>query len=119
VDGDFFRILPEKDRGVLLVVGDVSGKGLKAAMTVSAIMGALRDESPRKLTKVLARLNRGQFGQVNGLVTCLAMLIARNGTVTPANAAHQQPASERYRGNSRAVWPGGRHYSRDRHQRES
>jgi serine phosphatase RsbU (regulator of sigma subunit) len=41
VGGDFFRVLHQADGGVLVVMGDVSGKGLKAAMTVSAIMGAL------------------------------------------------------------------------------
>jgi serine phosphatase RsbU (regulator of sigma subunit) len=30
------------DGGLLVVVGDVAGKGLKAAMNVSMLMGALR-----------------------------------------------------------------------------
>ncbi len=42
VGGDFFLVLPEADGSVLILMGDVSGKGLRAAMTVSAIMGALR-----------------------------------------------------------------------------
>ena len=42
VGGDFFQILPGNDGSLLIVVGDVSGKGLKAAMTVSTIVGALR-----------------------------------------------------------------------------
>ena len=37
VGGDFFQIMPGDDGSLLIVVGDVSGKGLKAAMTVSAI----------------------------------------------------------------------------------
>jgi len=42
VGGDFFQLLPGDDGSLLIVVGDVSGKGLRAAMTVSMIVGALR-----------------------------------------------------------------------------
>ena len=42
VGGDFYRVLPGENGEVLLVLGDVSGKGLRAAMTVSAIVGSLR-----------------------------------------------------------------------------
>ena len=42
VGGDLFRVLPGDDGSALIVMGDVSGKGLRAAMTVSAIIGALR-----------------------------------------------------------------------------
>jgi sigma-B regulation protein RsbU (phosphoserine phosphatase) len=64
VGGDFFRILPGADGSVLVVVGDVSGKGLKAAMTVSAIMGALHDYPSSRPTEVLAHLNRVLHGRV-------------------------------------------------------
>jgi hypothetical protein len=56
VGGDFFRVLPEPDGSVLVIVGDVSGKGLKAAMTVSAIMGALRDYPSLWPPEILAHL---------------------------------------------------------------
>jgi phosphoserine phosphatase RsbU/P len=42
VGGDFFQIMPANDGSLLVVVGDVSGKSLKAAMTVGGIIGALR-----------------------------------------------------------------------------
>jgi hypothetical protein len=35
VGGDFFQIVPTGDGGLLVVVGDVAGKGLPAAMLVS------------------------------------------------------------------------------------
>ena len=91
VGGDFFHILPEKDGGVLVVVGDVSGKGLKAAMTVSAIMGALHDYPSIRPTEVLAHLNRVLHGRVGGFVTCCAALIATDGTMTIANAGNPAP----------------------------
>ena len=57
--GISFGILPGEDGGVLVVFGDVSGKGLKAAMTVSAIMGALRGCSLRSPAGILSYLNLG------------------------------------------------------------
>lgn len=42
VGGDFFQILPTGDSGLLVVVGDVAGKGLPAAMLVSVLIGAVR-----------------------------------------------------------------------------
>jgi serine phosphatase RsbU (regulator of sigma subunit) len=44
VGGDFFQVLPLKDESMLIVVGDVSGKGLQAAMNASTLVGALRNE---------------------------------------------------------------------------
>jgi sigma-B regulation protein RsbU (phosphoserine phosphatase) len=91
VGGDFFRVLPEEDGAVLVVVGDVSGKGLKAAMAVSAIMGALQDYPSRRPTDVLAHLNRVVYGQVSGFVTCCVALIATDGAITIANAGNPAP----------------------------
>jgi hypothetical protein len=103
VGGDFFHIEPDQDGSVLVVVGDVSGKGLKAAMTVSAIMGALHDYSSSRPTEVLAHLNRVLYGRVSGFVTCCATLIAVDGTMTLANAGNPPP----YRnGEEMAVEPG-------------
>ncbi len=45
VGGDFFQVIPldgEHADSTLIVLGDVSGKGLKAAMAVSVIVGAVR-----------------------------------------------------------------------------
>ena len=91
VGGDFFRVLPETDGGALIVIGDVSGKGLKAAMTVSAIMGALRvcpSESPGE---ILSYLNRVVYGHAGVFVTCSVALIQTDGTMTLANAGHPAP----------------------------
>ena len=92
VGGDFFRVLPEADGGMLVVVGDVSGKGLKAAMTVSAIVGALRTMPALAPSQVLGALNRGLAGQLRGgFVTCCAARVGRDGTVIIANAGHLSP----------------------------
>ncbi|MGB8534821.1 MAG: SpoIIE family protein phosphatase [Acidobacteriaceae bacterium] len=102
VGGDFFRVMPE-DGGVLVVVGDVSGKGLKAAMTVSAIMGSLHDYASSRPAEVLAHLNRVLHGRMDGFVTCCAAHITANGTMTLANAGNPAPYLN---GEEMAVEPG-------------
>ena len=39
VGGDFFQILPDGHGGVLILLGDVTGKGLQAGMQVALIVG--------------------------------------------------------------------------------
>ena len=39
VGGDFYHVQSTSDGGLLVVIGDVAGKGLKAAMNVSMLMG--------------------------------------------------------------------------------
>jgi serine phosphatase RsbU (regulator of sigma subunit) len=91
VGGDFFQILPGDDGSLLIVVGDVSGKGLKAAMTVSTIIGALRGCALREPAEVLANLNRVLHGQITGFATCVAAWITASGAMTIANAGHIPP----------------------------
>ena len=91
VGGDFFQIMPANDGSLLVVVGDVSGKGLKAAMTVGAIIGALRGCPVRTPAEVLAHLNRVLYGQITGFVTCTAGLIAAKGDMILANAGNLSP----------------------------
>jgi sigma-B regulation protein RsbU (phosphoserine phosphatase) len=69
----------------------VSGKGLSAAMTVSAIIGALRICSDRAPSEVLARLNRVLHGHMSGFATCCAALLDADGGLRIANAGHLSP----------------------------
>ncbi|MDE3188341.1 MAG: SpoIIE family protein phosphatase [Acidobacteriota bacterium] len=91
VGGDFFQVLPGDDASLLIVVGDVSGKGLKAAMTVSAIVGALRGCALRGAADVLTYLNRVLHGQISGFATCAVASIAADGAMIVANAGHLSP----------------------------
>jgi hypothetical protein len=92
VGGDFFQLLPAGDGSKLLVVGDVSGKGLKAAMVVSLIVGALRNEKSRRPGEVLSNLNEVLCGRTDaGFVTCCTALFDTGGRVTIANAGHVTP----------------------------
>jgi|GEM_PF-6428600 len=57
VGGDFYQAIALEDGDLLIVTGDVSGKGLKAAMIVSMVVGALRMIPDRRPGEGLAALN--------------------------------------------------------------
>ena len=103
VGGDFFQIRSGDDGSLLIVVGDVSGKGLKAAMTVSAIVGGLRGCALQDPADMLAYLNRILHGQIGGFVTCCAAVISKDGKLTLANAGHPSP----YRNGEELTTTGG------------
>jgi hypothetical protein len=90
VGGDFYHVEPTPEGGLLVVIGDVAGKGLKAAMNVSMVMGALRRSSERSPAKILDSLNRVLAGS-DGITTCQAVWFAANGEVVMANAGHLPP----------------------------
>jgi len=93
VGGDFYQVL-EMNGVTLVVVGDVSGKGLKAAMTSTLALGALRALAGEGLGPgaLLTRLNQ-QLVETGheGFVTCLCSLMTAQGEVTVANAGHLSP----------------------------
>jgi hypothetical protein len=94
VGGDFFQIIPiQSDGSVLIVVGDVTGKGLQAGMLVALIVGAIRT-SVRYHTDPLTlmdSLNDQLCDRGGASATCLILRIAANGEVTLANAGHLPP----------------------------
>jgi sigma-B regulation protein RsbU (phosphoserine phosphatase) len=92
VGGDFYRVLPCDHGELLVIVGDVSGKGLRAAMTVSTIIGSLRTLPVRAPAEILGELNRSLAGNLHGgFVTCLAARLSSDGSCTLANAGHLPP----------------------------
>jgi sigma-B regulation protein RsbU (phosphoserine phosphatase) len=94
VGGDFFQILPTGDGGLLVVVGDVAGKGLPAAMLVSVLVGATRGIAmyTRDPAELLANLNGRLIGRTQGsFSTAVAACIDADGRVTIANAGHLSP----------------------------
>ena len=94
VGGDFFQILPAIDGGVLIVIGDVSGKGMPAAMTVSLLVGTVRTlahytHSPGEILKAM---NFRMLGRSRGgFTTCLVLHADAGGRFTFANAGHIAP----------------------------
>jgi Stage II sporulation protein E (SpoIIE) len=94
VGGDFFQVLDTHHGGVLVAIGDISGKGVQAAMLVALIVGALRSfaEETEYPQTILIRLNRRLCGRMQGgLATCLCALIASDGATTIANAGRLAP----------------------------
>jgi len=94
VGGDFFQILPDAEGGLLVVVGDVAGKGLPAAMLVSVLVGSIRTAAEESFDPgtMLRRLNERMVGRARGgFSTALAAHITADGRVTIANAGHLSP----------------------------
>lgn len=94
VGGDFFQVVPLRNDATLLVIGDVSGKGLHAAMTVALIVGAIRStlELTEEPAALLQSLNRRLHGRLHkGFATCLAARINADGKCSIANAGHLPP----------------------------
>jgi hypothetical protein len=94
VGGDFFQIIPLDPPGsVLIVVGDVTGKGMQAGMLVALIVGAIRaaaQHSPDPV-RILNEVNEQLCERQSANATCLMMRIDPNGSVTMANAGHLPP----------------------------
>jgi len=99
VGGDFFQILPVPNAAdperpsAFIVLGDVSGKGLKAAMTVSLIVGTLRTSARhcKGPGELLGEVNRSLLGRSDGFATCLALMVQPSGKLIVANAGHPNP----------------------------
>jgi sigma-B regulation protein RsbU (phosphoserine phosphatase) len=94
VGGDFFQVLPTTNNGALIVIGDVSGKGMPAAMAVSLLVGTVRTlahyaQSP---AEILNAMNQRMLARSkDGFTTCLILRIDPGGAATVANAGHLAP----------------------------
>jgi hypothetical protein len=97
VGGDFFQIIPLEgvlQGSTLIVLGDVSGKGLQAAMTVSLIVGAVRTlaKFAPQPAGMLAEINHRLHGRLQGgFATCIALLLNPDGSCILASAGHPAP----------------------------
>jgi hypothetical protein len=94
VGGDFYQVVSTASAGVLIIIGDVSGKGMPAAMTVSLLVGTFRTlahytQSPGE---ILRAMNQRMLGRSQGgFTTCLVVRIDADGSLTAANAGHLPP----------------------------
>jgi Stage II sporulation protein E (SpoIIE) len=94
VGGDFFQTLAKPDGSLLVVVGDVSGKGMSAAMLVAVLVGAIRTRADESFdpSAMLTMLNQRLIGRSGGhLATCLVAELRPDGTLHIANAGHLPP----------------------------
>ena len=94
VGGDFFQMIPLKGGRTLVVIGDVSGKGVSAAMIVSMIVGMLRavDGITEEPAGILCELNGRLCGRMHSaFATCVVVRLEAGGTFVVANAGHPLP----------------------------
>jgi serine phosphatase RsbU (regulator of sigma subunit) len=94
VGGDFFQIVATQHGGALIVIGDVSGKGMPAAMTVSLLVGTVRTLAhyTQNPGEILAAMNQRMLARSQGgFTTCLVLRTDADGTLTAANAGHLMP----------------------------
>jgi hypothetical protein len=94
VGGDFFQIVQHPtDGSVMIVAGDVAGKGLKAGMMVALLVGAIRTATDTILDPefVLGVLNKRLMRRGDAQATCLSLHIGLDGEATLANAGHMAP----------------------------
>jgi hypothetical protein len=94
VGGDFFQTIARADGSLLIVVGDVSGKGVSAAMLVAVLVGAISTRADVSFdpSSMLAMLNTRLLGRSGGhFATCLAAELRPDGSMRVANAGHLPP----------------------------
>ena len=106
IGGDWFDVLPVEDGGAVVVVGDVMGRGVRAATTMTRMRASVRayaaeDPDPGA---VLTRLDRLVLGE--GLQDFVTLLVCRldpaTGELRAANAGHLRPTRGRGGGGARA-----------------
>ncbi|MCZ7557882.1 MAG: SpoIIE family protein phosphatase [Bacteroidia bacterium] len=96
VGGDYYDYIHLPDDRLLVVVGDVSGKGISAALYMSKVQGILRFAASVCATPrdMLISTNRHLYEGMerNTFFTAvLALFDFREGTVTMCRAGHTQP----------------------------
>ena len=93
--GDLYDFLPLADGWHGIMIGDVSGKGLPAALRMAVARTVFRHEARRGQSPgpTLAAVNNGVLSEIpQGMVTMLyVMLDTQNGGVRVANAGHNYP----------------------------
>jgi len=104
VGGDFYDFIPLPDRRIGVLIGDVSGKGVSAALLMARITSDMRyfATTERDPGQVLARANASllKTAQDNMFATVLYLVLDLvQNTMTISNAGHIPPFIRRARTN--------------------
>ncbi len=96
VGGDFYDFIALPDGRIGIVVGDVTDKGVPAALVMARTQSVLRGEAPRLISpaRVLERANEILLPEMPArmFVTCLYLVLEpATGRVVYANAGHNLP----------------------------
>ena len=90
IGGDWYDVIDLDDRRLLLVVGDVSGRGLRAATTMAELRYAIRayaaqDDGPAEiLTKISRLVSVAESGQLATVLCATVDMEARQLSITSA-----------------------------------
>ncbi|HEY6407950.1 MAG TPA: GAF domain-containing SpoIIE family protein phosphatase, partial [Ktedonobacteraceae bacterium] len=109
VGGDFYDFLLFEDGRLGLVIGDVAGKGVPAAMVMATAHTMLRTAVQGKISPGLARVNELLSAEIppGMFVTCFfAMLDPKSGQLRYANAGQELPY-RRHNGGVSELWATG------------
>jgi serine phosphatase RsbU (regulator of sigma subunit) len=96
VGGDFYDFIPLPDGRLMVVIGDVTDKGVPAALVMASTHALLRGAGPRLISpgEVLAHVNDLLCVDIPAhmFVTCLALVLdPATGLLEFANAGHDVP----------------------------
>lgn len=96
IGGDFFDVIELSDQRIAYVLGDISGKGVSAAMLMSSILLELRKElgNGGNAGEILGRFNTSLCRTVsNGMFATMVLMILEpeSGILESANAGHLPP----------------------------
>ena len=110
VGGDFYDLLTLDHGRAVLILGDVSGKGISAALLASMAQGVIHAQfnSGLALSDVLTSLNRVLVRKSAGnrFITLFCALIDADGTFTFTNAGHNPPILVRANGQTELLSTG-------------
>jgi serine phosphatase RsbU (regulator of sigma subunit) len=97
VGGDYFDFFPYDDGRIGLVLGDVSGKGMPAALLMTALKGGMQvllGEPPSDVASVMTRLDRvvaANFPRNRFVSLFFGLLEPTSGDLIYCNAGHNPP----------------------------
>ena len=97
VGGDYFDFFPYADGRIGLALGDVSGKGMQAAILMSTVKGGMQvlfGETPDDVASLMSRLDRtvaANFPRNRFVTLFFGLLDPASGELTYCNAGHNPP----------------------------
>jgi serine phosphatase RsbU (regulator of sigma subunit)/pSer/pThr/pTyr-binding forkhead associated (FHA) protein len=96
ISGDYFDLIPIDSQYVVLAIGDVSGKGIPAALLSSTVQAAIRAQadyttSPDRIVRNLNRLLITNTASSMFLTLFLGILNTKSGELKYINAGHPPP----------------------------
>jgi serine phosphatase RsbU (regulator of sigma subunit) len=97
IGGDFHDFMRLNQRQVVVVIGDVIGHGVPAALVMSLILGFLRSERDSQPARIVSTLNRVLIAlgkRLDSVLTCslfYAVLDVSKGSALFVNAGHPRP----------------------------